>query len=188
MQQFTLSTAFSALGGPANLLSLDFSSPTIVAPGTMVTATGNTIAAGFTTVALASLTTNQATNLSNPLTTVASSYSIVSQAGVFNWHIDFTTPIMYDPSQGNLVLQFVNTTSAGVSVFANGPSPNTVTVFDRTTALGNPPGVFSQSRLFRFNFDTIVVPELSPSSALSPLCLLTATMLVLLSKRAGRST
>ncbi|MFN8613549.1 MAG: hypothetical protein U0931_38780 [Vulcanimicrobiota bacterium] len=179
VQQFTSSALFAALGGPAQLLSLDFSSPTIGTIGTPVVTT-NSIAAGFTTVPLASLTATMATNLSNPLTTVATNYNLVPQAGpTFNWHIDFSTPIVYDPSQGNLVLQFTKGGDAGVLINAFN-TPTSRTVFS-----AGAPGPFGQARLFQFNFNTLSAgaPELDSSSARLPLCLVSLALLVLAGKR-----
>ncbi len=57
-------------------------------------------------------------NITNGTTAVASNFTLNFIGGSFNSAIVFTTPFLYDPSKGNLLIQFTGGPGAGFSTDA----------------------------------------------------------------------
>ncbi len=93
----------SLFGGPVDLLSFAFS------PGTTELYSANvTLLLTTTTVGVGSLSANLATNFVTPLTTVFSdptfSQNVTGGSESFSLIFNLTTPFLYDPAAGNLLL------------------------------------------------------------------------------------
>ena len=164
-QQITNASAFAALGGPMLLTSIDFSLNGGTPPAFY---TGATIHAGVTPVASGSLTTNLSSNAPNPLTLVASSYAFTAVADIFDLRIVFDTPFLYNPADGNLILQYFSPASGNIRVVWSAGSSVTSGVFNSANS-----GSFLQSgiaRVMQYNFidapPSADAPELDATQSL----------------------
>ena len=113
--QLILSSAFSALTGPALLTGINLNT-SLNSPGFMGQLVGATIRVGVTSVNRTTISSTLSNNATGPLSLVASNYTPVFQAGPFNHAIVFDTPFLYNPASGNLLIEIFQPSAVGVSL------------------------------------------------------------------------
>lgn len=164
LQIETDASAFSSLSGPMYLTALDFVN---TGGGSQSNFAGSSLSVGLTNLSHGSLTNNLDANYLGSLTLVASSYSLVQNpdsASLFDLQLVFDTPFLYDPSLGNLILDFQDAETV------EGPTISDVTgtVSQQANSLGGARPTLVQVAQYEFS----PVPEIDSRSAILPLSML----------------
>jgi hypothetical protein len=167
-QQIFTANQFSAISGPKVITQIAFRPTVTQAPFTQ-TFSNIQFNLSTTTQTIAGLSANFASNLGADDTVVRSGSVTLSSANTpgpgsttaFDILVNLTTPFVYDPALGNLLMDIRDFSAAGASIFVDlGSDPSTSLVF----ADANPAGVTSGTVqnfgiVTQFTFAAIPAPE-----------------------------